>query len=161
MRAMTSADASPQTGASAGARTAPFGVRNRRTVTTRNPSLSNPGSIENSVRSERIGYSNNTSSIACSQKSSVPFGSRAPVTCDGLFVGCERLVRFERDAGLDDARLGQPLISFIHVNRVGDPQRRRVPQEAVDAGKIQIAGPTLRKVNIAHRLERRAHDQAQ
>ena len=62
------------------ARTAPSGSTNRSTVIVRMPSRPSVGSIENCDRSDRIGYSNSASSIACCQKISVSAGSGGPVT---------------------------------------------------------------------------------
>jgi hypothetical protein len=84
---------------------------------------------------------------------------------DRLVVGRKRLVRLQRRPNRDHARRRQLLAVFVEIQEVRNPQRRRVLQGAVGAGQVEQIGvpgaARLGIVHVAHRLQRRAHQQPQ
>src|SRR5437870_4481268 len=71
-----------------------------------------------------------------------------------LFIGCKRLVRFERNARSDNRRLRELRAAFIDFGELRDPLRRGIPQVFIDAGKIQITRAPFWKLDLPHRFER-------
>ena len=66
------------------------------------PRCASAGRIEKLDRSDSIGYSSSTSSIACCQTSSVPSGSGARYVGERVVLALERPVRRQRDPGRRD-----------------------------------------------------------
>ena len=77
------------------------------------------------------------------------------------FVRGEGAVRLERDAGIDQLRLAEPRVVLVKLDLAGEPQGDRVAQRAVDAREVEETSLALRHVDVAHRLERHAHQQFQ
>ncbi len=75
---------------------------------------------------------------------------------DGAVVARERAVRRQRDARRDDLAVAERRVVLVEMEVVGDPDSRRVAQERRRARDVEVAGAVERKVDVAHRLERRA-----
>jgi len=77
----------------------------------------------------------------------------------GIFIRNEGAIRWERDASRDDSRFRKAKITFVGFDEIGDPKRCGAWEQVVDAREVEIAGPTLGKINIAHGFERHANEQ--
>ncbi len=69
----------------------------------------------------------------------------------------EGAVRLERHAGIDELRLAEPRVILVELDLAGEPQGDCVAQRGVDAREVEEAPSSLRHVDVAHRLERHAH----
>jgi hypothetical protein len=73
--------------------------------------------------------------------------------------GGEGAVGLERYAGGDQAWTRQPLVAFVELDLVAEPERRGIAQGCIDAAEVEEAAAALRHVDVAHGFERHAHDQ--
>ena len=77
------------------------------------------------------------------------------------FVVAKRLVGRQRDSHFGDGPVVQPLTVFIQIDRVCNPDGRRIAQRRFGLGKVQIAGTDGGKRYIAHCFQRYAQQQVQ
>ena len=142
-------------------RTAPSGGRNRSTELIRTPERSSDGSIEKADRSEPMGYSNRTSSTACSQYSSVSTGSGgASHVCECCLVRDERSVGRQRHSSGRHARDAQEFTVFENLH-VGDPAPDGVAERPLGGGQVQKPYAVGRNIRVTDCAERCSDQQAQ
>ncbi len=78
---------------------------------------------------------------------------------DGAVEAGERAVRRQRDPRRDDPAVAERGIVLVEVEVAGEPDVRRVTQERRRPRDVEVPGAVERKIDVAHRLERRAdHD---
>ena len=79
----------------------------------------------------------------------------------GLVVAGKGSIRRQRDLNGRQRGLRQPRRPLEHADRPRQPQHRGGPKLRVGAPQVEIAGAAGGKVHVAHRGQRRAHEQAE
>ena len=77
-------------------------------------------------------------------------------------VGLKRLVRWQRRADRDHARIGQRPAVFLDLQVVAQPERRGIVEKRIGTRDVEHAGRSgHRPVDVVQRFERRAQQQPQ
>jgi hypothetical protein len=79
----------------------------------------------------------------------------------GVVNSLERAIGSEGNLGGDDSRFGEHRVAFVDFDEIGDPQLRGVGQKGRKFLEVEVTRLVLRKIDVADRVERYAHEKFQ